>query len=93
MKTLVIYDITENDVRSDVARICEAFGLVRVQKSAFIGYLPSSRRKELMVRLRKAISGAHGNIQIFVFCRYCQTFREIIGEGVPEKHAPVMLIF
>ncbi len=86
MKTLVIYDVTEDGVRNEVARICEAFGLTRIQKSAFIGYLPSSRRKELAIKLKKAISGAHANIQIFTFCRYCQTSREIIGEGGFENH-------
>ncbi|RLG08303.1 MAG: CRISPR-associated endonuclease Cas2 [Thaumarchaeota archaeon] len=52
METLVIYDVTEDAVRNEVARICESFGLMRIQKSTFIGYLPSSRRKELMAIFR-----------------------------------------
>ena len=91
MKTLVIYDVTEDVVRNEVARICESFGLMRIQKSAFIGYLPSSRRKELSIRLRKAVAGANANVQIFTFCRYCRSLREIIG-GDLEHEAPSTIV-
>lgn len=81
MKTLVIYDVSEDDVRNNVANICSSFGLTRIQKSAFIGYLPSSVRKELIVALKRAISGADANVQIFIFCNYCSTCREVLGKG------------
>ncbi|MEM2910774.1 MAG: CRISPR-associated endonuclease Cas2 [Nitrososphaerota archaeon] len=89
MKTLVIYDVSEDDVRNNIANICSSFGLTRIQKSAFIGYLPSSARKELVVALKKAISGASANVQVFIFCNYCSMYREVLGKGdlesVPER--------
>lgn len=40
MYVLVVYDITENDVRNRVADILRSFGLERIQKSVFLGRLP-----------------------------------------------------
>ena len=80
MKTLVIYDITEDDTRNKIADICTAFGLTRIQKSAFIGHLTSSERKELLAKLKRASTGSKANIQLFTLCRYCSTQREIIGQ-------------
>jgi CRISPR-associated protein Cas2 len=40
MYLVVAYDISENDVRNKVAEVLMAFGLARVQRSAFVGRLP-----------------------------------------------------
>jgi len=45
MYTLVIYDITDDALRLKVAEVCKGFGLVRIQKSAFLGKIDSQRRK------------------------------------------------
>ena len=58
MKTLVIYDISEDDVRLRVMEVCKNCGLSHIQKSAFLGPLSSSRRKELIASLRKALGEA-----------------------------------
>ena len=39
MLVWVIYDISENRIRSRVAKLCKNYGLFRVQKSAFLGDL------------------------------------------------------
>ena len=80
MHILVIYDITPDNIRFKVANICKDFGLVRIQKSAFLGVLTSERRKELKIRLEKAIKGVKGNIQIFQIPEPYVSLREIIGE-------------
>jgi CRISPR-associated protein Cas2 len=80
MHVLVIYDITPDDVRLKVANICRDFGLVRIQKSAFLGILGSERRKEMRVRLEKAMKGVRGNVQIFQIPEPFAGMREIIGE-------------
>jgi CRISPR-associated protein Cas2 len=69
MFTLVIYDISEDDLRSKVANICKEYGLVRVQKSAFLGQISTSLRKELIALLDKIIKDTNNNIQIYVICR------------------------
>jgi len=69
MFTLVIYDITEDDIRSDVANACKRYGLTRVQKSAFLGNISSALRKELIATLNQIIEGTENNIQVYVICR------------------------
>lgn len=49
MMTLVIYDISDDSVRLRIANLCKSFGLNRIQRSAFLGDIPSSRRKELIM--------------------------------------------
>lgn len=78
MKTLVIYDISDDSVRNRVAKLCKMFGLNRIQRSAFLGELSSARRKELSAKLRRVLRG-EGNIQIFVICRSDFALREVIG--------------
>lgn len=85
MMTLVIYDISDDDVRLRVAKVCKRYGLNRIQRSAFLGEISSSRRKELSKKLRRTLEG-RGNIQIFVICKPDFLLREIIGEdtGIEE---------
>jgi len=65
MLILVIYDISEDEARKRVADLLLQYGLKRIQYSAFIGKLPSYLLKDLVAKLRKIMSTAHGNIQIF----------------------------
>ena len=65
MLVLVIYDITEDEVRKKVADLLLQYGFKRIQYSAFIGKIPSYLLKDLVIKLRKIMSTAHGNIQIF----------------------------
>jgi len=81
MYTLVIYDITNDEVRSRVAKACKEAGLVRIQKSAFLGRIDSQIRKHLKRRLMRLIHREPGNIQIFLICEGDMRFREIIGEA------------
>ena len=92
MRTLVIYDITDDRIRNLVSEICKNFGLSRIQKSAFLGKLSSSRRKELSVKLKKALGNAKGNIQIFVICEADLALREIIGQEYHEEEEEGLVV-
>ncbi|MGQ9469555.1 MAG: CRISPR-associated endonuclease Cas2 [Nitrososphaerales archaeon] len=85
MKTLVIYDISDDNLRNAISEVCKNFGLLRIQKSAFIGNLTSSRRKELRDKLKEALGDANGNIQLFAICQSDMALREIIGKEVSEE--------
>ncbi len=68
MKVLVVYDIANDSLRSKIAEILKDFGLMRIQKSAFIGYLSSQERKDLeKVLSRKSLEG-NDRIDIFPIC-------------------------
>lgn len=62
---LIIYDISEDDVRFRIADVLKSYGLKRIQKSAFIGRLPSHLLKDLVLKVRKVIKNSHANIQVF----------------------------
>jgi CRISPR-associated protein Cas2 len=85
LKTLVIYDISDDNLRNAVSEVCKNFGLLRIQKSAFIGNLTSSRRKELRDKLKEVLGDANGNIQLFVICQADMALREIIGKEISEE--------
>ncbi|RLE48170.1 MAG: CRISPR-associated endonuclease Cas2 [Candidatus Methanomethylicota archaeon] len=85
MKVLVIYDITENDLREHVAKKLKSMGLTRIQKSAFIGYLDSSARKDLKRWIQRQIQGHKANVQFYPLCRYCYSQREEVGVPTVEE--------
>ena len=60
----VIYDISSNKIRKKVFEACEDFGLVSVQYSTFFGFLDSTKKKELVHRIKRIISKEEGN---FIF--------------------------
>ena len=91
MHVLVIYDITPDEVRYKVASICRDFGLVRIQKSAFLGVLSGERRKEMRARMERVMRGVKGNIQIFQIPEPYVSLREIIGEV--EEYGEEELVF
>ena len=68
MKVLVVYDIANDSLRSKVAEILKDFGLRRIQKSAFIGYLTSEERKDLEKVLSRKSLEESDRIDIFPIC-------------------------
>lgn len=82
MYTLVIYDITDNELRLKIAAACKEAGLVRIQKSAFLGAIDSQMRKSLELKLGRIIGSNKGNIQIFTICEADMVNRRIVGEIV-----------
>ena len=68
MKVLVVYDITNDSLRSKIAEILKDFGLIRIQKSAFIGEITSEERKDLEERLSREKLGGRDRIDIFPIC-------------------------
>jgi len=88
---LVIYDITPDEIRYKIASICKDFGLIRIQKSAFLGILTGERRKEMRVRMERVMKGVKGNIQIFQIPEPYVALREVIGEV--EEYGEEELVF
>ncbi|MCS7127594.1 MAG: CRISPR-associated endonuclease Cas2 [Thaumarchaeota archaeon] len=92
MRTLVIYDISDDRIRNAVAEVCKDFGLSRIQRSAFLGLLPSGKRKDLIEKLSRVLGESAGNIQIFVICNADLSLRTIIGiEYYEEEGADIVI--
>ena len=78
--TLVIYDITDDELRNRVASFLKSKGLKRIQKSAFIGELTSSERVNVEAGLRMLVKGRERvNIQIFPLTPASYNQRSVIG--------------
>lgn len=82
MLTLVIYDITDDDIRTMVAKFLKQKGLKRIQKSAFIGPLTSSQRSDITAGLRKLVINQKANVQIYPLTDASFNQRIIIGEEI-----------
>ena len=57
-----------------------------------MGDLTSSRRKELITALRKALGEEEGNIQVFVICRADFALRVIIGKPTVEEETEGIIV-
>ena len=82
MFTLVIYDISDDGLRLKISEICKNYGLVRIQKSAFLGRQTNSSRKELIAKLRMVMAEEgteRDNVQIFTLDSFSYNSRIIIG--------------
>ena len=80
MLTLVIYDITDDELRSKVASFLKSKGLKRIQKSAFLGELTSSERVNVEAGLKLLVrSHDRVNIQIFPLPSSSYGQRVVIG--------------
>ena len=55
MKVVVIYDISDDNVRLRVSKLLEAYGLSRIQRSAFVGDMMRARALDLARRLETII--------------------------------------
>jgi CRISPR-associated protein Cas2 len=64
MHLLLIYDISDDRVRSKVANVCEDYGLDRIQFSAFYGRLSRNLQEELMLRVEGLLSNSAGRVQL-----------------------------
>jgi len=79
--TLVIYDITDDDLRLKVAKYLKQKGLRRIQKSAFAGPLTNAQRADVIAGLSRIIRGRDKvNIQIYPLTQ--ASFNQRISLGV-----------
>ncbi|MBS7635685.1 CRISPR-associated endonuclease Cas2 [Candidatus Bathyarchaeota archaeon] len=80
----MIYDITDDNLRLQVAETLKDYGLAHIQYSAFIGDLRRDRLNSLIVDLRRLIGDAVENVQIYPLCDSCFRGRRIIGK--PKRY-------
>lgn len=68
MKVLVVYDISRDSLRNRIAELLKDFGLIRIQKSAFIGNLTGEERKDLEKVLSRENLDENDRVDIFPIC-------------------------
>jgi len=66
--TIVIYDIPNDRIRTQISEACLDYGLERVQWSAFTGRLSRNKREELFLRLKAVLGENPGKILVQPVC-------------------------
>jgi CRISPR-associated protein Cas2 len=92
MLVWVIYDISENRIRSRVAKICKNYGLFRVQKSAFLGDLNKNEADSVALECEAVIIKESDSVYIFPMCEDCFGKIKLIGEGFDRELVSGMTI-
>lgn len=65
MLTWILYDISKTRVRTKVAKLCQQFGLYRVQMSCFLGKINQTEIKELSLHIDDLIDQENDKVYIF----------------------------
>ena len=72
MLTVVVYDISDNTSRLYLIKKLQYYGLKRLQKSVFIGYLEHEERLDLAEDVETYLSQDSDSIVIFPLCESCK---------------------
>lgn len=91
MLVWVIYDISDNRIRSLVAKLCKNYGLFRVQKSAFLGDLNRNESDSLALECEAAIDESD-SVYVFPMCDDCFDKIKLIGAGFDREMVAGMTI-
>lgn len=86
MLTVVVYDIMDNTQRSSLIKKLQYFGLKRIQKSVFIGYLKLNERLDLAEDLKTFLSKDTDSIIILPLCESCKNSILLEGDAdIPQN--------
>lgn len=86
MLTVVVYDISDNTSRLYLIKKLQFFGLKRLQKSVFIGYLEVKERLDLAEDVETYLSKDTDSIVIFPLCESCKSSILIVGDADIPKN-------
>lgn len=81
MLTIVVYDISDNSLRSNLIKRLQYFGLKRIQKSVFIGYLEIKERLDLAEDMETFLSKDTDSIIILPLCENCKSSILLVGDA------------
>lgn len=81
MLTIVTYDISDNTSRSHFIKRLQYFGLKRLQKSVFIGYMPPKDRLGLASEFEEYLTSSKDSIVLLPLCESCKNSILLEGEA------------
>ena len=85
---LVIYDITENKRRAKMVKCLERYG-VRVQKSAFEGFLTEKKYAKLADQAHRLIDPRTDSLHIYLLANHTS----VRSWGLGDRHVEDVIIF
>lgn len=81
----LIYDISENKIRSKIASKCKNYGFFRVQKSSFMGELSKNKMEMLALEIKDLNLGEDDCVFIIPSCKSCFSDKEVMGHLDEER--------
>ena len=81
----VMYDIKVNKSRNRVAKLCQQFGLYRVQYSVFLGTLEDNEKDELRVALEEWVETETDSLYIFPMSKNELKQTILLGQAFDKK--------
>jgi CRISPR-associated protein Cas2 len=80
MRHVIIYDVTDDNLRNQVSQLLKDYGLTRIQYSAFLGSLRHHELNSLLTDLRSLISDKAESVQIYPICDSCFKAKREVGK-------------
>lgn len=80
MQTLIIYDISEDKLRTKLAKHLQRYGLKRIQYSGFTGELNPHDRIILTKEVGQYATGEKDSIYIVPLCDRCANICKIVSQ-------------
>ncbi len=81
----ILYDIADDKARTKISKQCKKAGLIRVQKSIFLGRLEWNRFDELLAMFDDLIDPAVDKVYLFPFCQDDFKQIKVLGQGFDKK--------
>ncbi len=81
MLTVIIYDIEETKNRNDLIKKLRHYGLKRIQKSVFSGYLDQEKRNKIKNEIEENILSEKDSIIQLEICENCKDRITAIGNN------------
>ena len=76
----IIYDISETKTRNTVVKLCKNYGLLMVQKSAFLGILSKNKAEMLASEIKDVIDYERKDVAFLIpACLNCMRDKTIVG--------------
>jgi len=84
LRYVVIYDVSDDNLRNQVAETLKDYGLQRIQYSGFMGDLRRDQLNSLLVDIKNLIKDLTENVQLFPMCDSCLKGKKMVGK--PKKY-------
>ena len=93
MLSVVVYDISDTTSRFHLIKRLQYYGLKRIQKSVFAGYLELNDRLNLADEIEMYLSKDTDSIVIFPICGSCKESILLVGDAdIPQNDLTYRLL-
>jgi len=86
---LIVYDISDNGLRNKLAEILKDHGLIRIQRSAFIGELTIQERSDLVQKIKRLPLDRNDRVDFFPICIRDLKLHVVVTRDIVEEGSPI----